>query len=278
MDELNQETGSLDSSNQVFRPEMPEKKYYSLKTIYGAAFFGTPLAAGILIRRNFINADEDSKALLGLGAGVFMTLILLLLAFLIPDEYDKIARFGLPLGGALGIKYLADHWQGHFLKKHDENGGSFYSGWRAVGPSMGSLILVVGLIFGVSYFSHEETTMAAMPNEYKEIFQEIVEHESKAEVCFNLYNEGKVDESAAYIHHTSIPELKKAAKLVDELDAYANGDENMLQHHASIRNYFLVQAMRYNLIAKAIKERNSAYDAQIEQYDQRIEELTKDWE
>lgn len=37
-------------------------KFYSLRSISIATFLGGPIAAGILIRRNFLNQNDDKKA------------------------------------------------------------------------------------------------------------------------------------------------------------------------------------------------------------------------
>ena len=136
--------------------ENPNKKenfkLYSLRSIVAATFLGTPLAAGILIRRNSLNLGyREQEGLIALIVGIISTLLLILIpvgngspTLIIPFIYA-------------GITYLiVKKMHGQILKTHKEEGGEFYSHGKAVGIALICAVVYLGVIFAYAYYTTED--------------------------------------------------------------------------------------------------------------------------
>ncbi|HLW50627.1 MAG TPA: hypothetical protein VKZ78_06610 [Sphingobacteriaceae bacterium] len=131
------------------------KRFYSQRAIAIATYFGGPLAAGYLIKKNYEVLEQPEHANKSLVIGIVATILLLAGLFSLPEEtIDKIPNALIPLIYT-GLTYLiVSRIQGAHLKIHRESGGAFYSGWRAVGiGALAFLILAVtGFILIVLFF------------------------------------------------------------------------------------------------------------------------------
>jgi preprotein translocase subunit Sss1 len=118
------------------------KKLYSQSAIAIATYFGGPLAAGILIRKNSINLGREREGLGALIVGIIGTILLLWGIFQIPDTIlDKIPNVLLPTIYTSIIFLIVEKMHGKILKKHKEEKHEFYSIWKATG--IGLLCAVV---------------------------------------------------------------------------------------------------------------------------------------
>lgn len=123
------------------------QKLFTPKAIGVGAFLGGPLAATILIGRNFhqlgYKRSRNQTYLLGLG----LTLSYFWLIFEIPAGIaDKIPT---PVYGgfvSLIAYMLTENLQGETLRKHFENLGQKASGWAVVGWSTLGLTFSLGLM------------------------------------------------------------------------------------------------------------------------------------
>ena len=98
------------------------KKLYSQRAIGIATYFGGPLAAGILIRKNFINLNKERQGLNALIIGIISTFILFAGIFSIPENIiDKIPNALIPLVYTGIIYLIVEAIQGKDLKEFKEN-------------------------------------------------------------------------------------------------------------------------------------------------------------
>ena len=62
---------------------------YSEKAIAGGAFVGGPLAAGIMMRRIFLNLNRESAARLSLIGGIVATVLLAFVSMFLPENFPN---------------------------------------------------------------------------------------------------------------------------------------------------------------------------------------------
>lgn len=131
-------------------PETEQKntyRLYSLTAINIATFFGGPLAAGILVRRNFINLGDEAAGKKALFIGIFSTLIIFTVIFSLPEEIlDMIPNALIPMIYTFIIYLIVDKYMGKAIKEHKSNSHPFYSGWKAAGIGLISCIIIMAFI------------------------------------------------------------------------------------------------------------------------------------
>lgn len=122
------------------------KKLYSQKAIGIATFFGGPMAAGYLVKKNYQSLGQESNGKKALLIGIVSTLLLFAGIFSIPESIiDKIPNAIIP-AIYTGIIYLiVEKLQGQNFKEHLQDGREFYSVWRAAG--IGAISMTILLLF-----------------------------------------------------------------------------------------------------------------------------------
>lgn len=139
-------------------------KLYSKKAITIATFFGGPLVAGILIRRNYLNLGEERKAINSLLIGIFSTVLLIVGILMIPENIiDYIPNILFPAIYTGIVNLIVKKNQGDNLKSHLENNGEFYSGWKAAGISIFSAIIIVAIAFVFIMVTERSTKIDTKP-------------------------------------------------------------------------------------------------------------------
>ncbi|MBK1877101.1 hypothetical protein [Pelagicoccus mobilis] len=126
--------------------EIPPQKLFTAKAIGVGAFIGGPLAATILLGRNFhtlgLKHRRNRTLLLGLG----LTLSYFWLLFAIPDSIlDSIPSAVFGALTAIIAYNLTEKFQGRILRDHFAKQGLKGSGWAVAGWSVLSLILTLGI-------------------------------------------------------------------------------------------------------------------------------------
>lgn len=119
-------------------------KLHSQRAIFVSTFLAGPLAGTFLISENFKSLGESNKAGGTLVVGTILTLALFLGIFLLPENI-YVPNFLFPIIFAAIANFVSSKFQGKRLAEHAAAGGSYYSGWRAFGFSMLSLVITVAV-------------------------------------------------------------------------------------------------------------------------------------
>ena len=246
-------------------------KFYSLKSISIATFFGGPIAAAILMRRNFLNLNEDKKALNSLFIGILSTILIFVGIFSLPETFlEKIPNSILP-AIYTGIIYLiAERYQGQALKEHKENSGVFFSSWRATGIGMlFTLIMFMG-IFGYLFATDTEYEFDANLFDIKT--EQFIRNEEKAIAVFDklgysneeeLLGEFRKGKKLWEENHQITRELKE----IDHLPPDLIDVVEKLQIYSSLRIEF------YELFIKALSEQTDEYGLEIDRIAMKINQV-----
>ena len=135
-------------------------KFFSKRAIGIATFLGGPLAAGYLVRENYLALNKSDEAQKAFLYGLLATVAVFGFIFIMPESImEKVPNQIIPLIYTAIIYYVVEQTQGETLKLHKELGNEFYSGWKAARVGFVSLLLLVSLIFGYVYFFENDENL-----------------------------------------------------------------------------------------------------------------------
>lgn len=164
------------------------KKLYSNREITIATFFGGPMAAGYLMKKNFQVMGDSDMAGKSLLIGIISSIIIFGVLYSLPEPVmDKIPQPLIPAIYTAIISLIVNKLQGPFIKEHKENGGLYHSGWKAAGVgSISMLILIVGIVI-VAFLTGDIAPKTDFDSvRYKREAAQFTENESKAIEIYKL--------------------------------------------------------------------------------------------
>jgi len=255
---------------------MEEKiKLYSQRAISIATYLGGPIAAGILIRRNFLNLGKEKEGLISLIIGIVSTVLLLWGIFQIPEEIiDKIPNALIPAIYTGIIYFIVEKMQGDILKKHKEEKNKFYSNWRATGIGVVIGIIMLGGIFAYSYYAPSDL------DAYIVGLKEFDKNEAEALRLFEMTDNSSNSSIVYFIEQIGIPKWKENIEILNNLNEIYNIDNIPEKFYKKIDLLFEYSNLRietYEMLSKAFQIEASENDEEfIEKYIQlnaRINEL-----
>ena len=252
---------------------MEEKfKLYSQKAIAIATYFGGPLAAGILIRKNSLNLGKEKQGLIALVVGVISTILLFFGIFQIPEPiFDKIPNALIP-AVYTGIIYLiVEKIHGDILRKHKEEKNEFYSNWKATGIGLVCAVIIFGGIFAYAYYAPDDWDV----DTYDAGLSKFHNNESEAMKLFDMLDNRPKYEIVYFIDKTGIPKWKESIEILNEMSNIENIPEEYQKQNKLLLEYSRLRIEAYELISKAILNESSEYDEDILKKHARIEEIIK---
>lgn len=248
----------------------PPEKLYSKKAIGLATFLGGPLAACLLMRRNFLNLGDEKSGLISIFSGTLVTMALIISVLMIPESImEKLPTFIVPAIYTGVILLILESTQGKALKLQKEVADGFYSGWRAAGVGLIGAIILTGSAIGVVFLQPEDPTVIA----YEEMFLEFRANEEKALVLYDLLEKEAYDEVPEFIVKTGIPAWQENLSLLKFFGYIQDMPEELTNDAKLLNKYCHLRIQSYDLIRKAILEDTNAYDSQIEKITIKTEEV-----
>jgi hypothetical protein len=236
------------------------KQLYSQRSIGIATFFGGPLAAGILVQRNYINLGNESHGTQALYLGIFSTLALFLGIFSLPEELvDKIPNSVFPAIYTLIIYFVVEKLQGKELKEHQEQNGQFYSAWRAAGIGVICMAILLGGIFGYAYYSAEDFDTA----KYDKGLAEVQQYEAEALELFSI-KMATPEQAVDFIETSGIPNWRKCIQTLNRMNSIEGLTDDFKKQNQILLDYYKLRIEMYQLIRRANLEDTNLYDSQIE--------------
>ena len=250
---------------------MEEKiKLYSQRAIAIATYFGGPLAAGILIRKNSLNLGREKEGLIALIVGTVSTILLFWGIFQIPEPIiDKIPNVLFP-AIYTGIIYLiVEKMHGQILKMHKEEGNEFYSYWKATGIGFICAVILFGGIFAYAYYSPEDFDVKTYDTELKK-FQA---NELEAMKVFDMLNHSSKYEIVTFIEQIGIPKWQENIEILNKMSNIENLPEKLQKQNKLLLEYSTIRIEAYKLMSEAVLNESSEYDEEIIKKHTRIEEI-----
>lgn len=246
-------------------------KFYSQKAIAIATYFGGPLAAGILIRRNCLNLGNEKQAVNSLIIGIISTIFIFVGIFMVPENIiEKIPNVIIP-AIYTGIIYLiVEKIQGNVLKSHKEANGEFYSGWKAAGIGAVSMVIIAAGMFGYIMLSEQQYNYG---NEiYSNEIDKFVQNEENALKVFQNMETGDKE----YL----LKEFNKGLvlwnvnnEIIDKVMKMDDIPTEMNSLHPRLKIYCELRIKHYSLIIKALSEDTDKYENEIRIIGLKIENI-----
>ena len=112
-----------------------EYKLFKVSGVGIATFFGSILAGGILLSRNYKHLGQQSEARNALIYSLLATVLILFIAFLIPEDVN-IPGLVFTIPQVIAMVQIAKKQQGEAISQHVEKGGVLASDWLAFGISI----------------------------------------------------------------------------------------------------------------------------------------------
>jgi hypothetical protein len=245
-------------------------KLYSQRAIGIATYLGGPLAAGFLIRKNYINLNQERKGLNSLIIGIVSTFILFVGLFSIPENIiEKIPNALIPLVYTGVIYLIVESIQGKELKEFKEKDGAFHSGWNAAGIGLVSGLLIAGGLFG--YFFLEEGSWDV--DSYNSKIEIHSANEEEAMKLFDMLDSAPENQIVRFIKETGIPKWEENVKVLNSIDEIENVPKECRTQVKLLKEYTKLRIETYRLISKAVQTESSQYDEEIFKRHNRIDEI-----
>ena len=250
---------------------MEEKiKLYSQGAIAIATFFGGPLAAGVLIRKNSLNLGREKEGLTALIVGIISTIVLFWGIFQIPEPIiDKIPNIIIPTIYTGIIYLIVEKLHGQILNKHKEEKNDFYSNWRAAGIGLMCLVVLFGGAFACVYYTPEDWDIETYDSELRNINS----NESEALKLFDMLDNNSKHEVVHFIEQIGIPKWKDNVEILNRISDIENIPEEYQWQNKLHLEYTILRIESYELIKKAVQDENSEYDEDIIKRHIRIDEI-----
>ena len=250
-----------------------EPKFYSQKGIGIATFFGAPLAASILIRKNYISLNEEKKGNITLGIGILSTILLFVGIFSIPESIiNRIPNQIIPLIYTGIIYLIVERIQGKHLKEYQEQENKFISNWKATGIGLLSAILIFAPIGAYAYL---EATNPVY-EKYNKQFDKFLQNE---EASFEFYDNLETNTQFQLIqelNNITIPYWERNKEIIIKLDTLEGISDELLNQNKVLKEYCDLRIKEFRIFEKAIKEDTDQYAKEIDQIHLEIENKLKE--
>jgi hypothetical protein len=224
-------------------------RFYSQRAITIATYFGGPLAAGYLLRQNFINLGKEDYGKYALIIGIISTLLIFAGIFSIPEHIiDKIPNALIPGIYTLIIYFIIEKLIGKELKEHKKNNGEFYSALKATGIGAICMIILLGVVFGYAYLAPDNFDTKKYDSQLA-IFNE---NEGKALVLFDKIETSHRQALLDFIDSGGLPIWEANVKILDDMDKMEGIYDQLVIQNGILRNYCNLRIEQYKLIRNAL--------------------------
>jgi len=130
--------------------DAPTFTLHPVKGVVWAAFWGSPLAAGIIMAINYHRLGKADAARNAVAIAAIATVALFAGIFAIPEEIN-VPSFVFIAAQLAVVQAIANALQGDLIRRHAEQGGALASPWPSVGVGLLCLPLVLGSVFGAVF-------------------------------------------------------------------------------------------------------------------------------
>lgn len=236
-------------------------KFYSKNAIGIATFLGGPLAAGYVIRENYLSLNKPDEAKKSLLFGIIATVLLFTGIFIIPENIiEKVPNQLFPLIYTAIIFIIVEKIHGPILSQHKENGNDFHSAWKAAGIGFISLIILLVVIFGSIYLYPESEELEKYDTEL-ELF---TKNEEQTLLFYDHLNSKPRNSLIQELDNIAIPKWKENIKILKASSEIANLPTEILEQNKVLLKYSELRLEAFELFKKAISEDNDQYADELD--------------
>lgn len=249
-------------------------KLYSQRAISIATFLGGPLAAGYLVRENYLELNKPDEAKKAFIYGLLTTVAVFGFIFIMPESImEKVPNQIIPLIYTAIIYYVVEQTQGETLKLHKELGNEFYSGWKAARIGFVSLLLLITLIFGYVFLFENDENL--------ELYDAKMEVFSKNETeSLEFYKYISLEDKSKLVKRLDtdvIPKWSQNIDIVKQTMLIDGLPDEIVEQNEKLLKYSELRLEAFKLLKKAISEETTIYDKELDmlhfKMDQELEKL-----
>ncbi len=247
-------------------------KFYSHKAIGIATFIGGPLAAGYLVRENYLSLNKPDEGKKSLFIGIISTIILFIGVFTIPESIiDKVPNQIFPLIYTGIIYLIVERIHGTMLNQHKVNGNEFYSKLKAAEIGFVSLLILLIGIFGYVYLSSGEAEL----EKYDADIAKFSKNETESLVFYDHLNTETSYLLLQELENYTIPTWKENIEIIKKANNIENLPSELVEQNEVLIKYSELRLKAFELFKKAINEDTAIYAQELEQLHRKIDEQLK---
>jgi len=251
-------------------------KLYSNREITIATFFGGPLAAGYLMKKNFQVMGDFERAKLALLIGIISTIIIFAVFLTLPESIqDVIPQPLIPVIYTAIISLIVNKLQGPFLKEYKDKGGIYHSGWRAAGVGALAMLIILASIAIIAFFVGDFVGKPVFDIvEYNKEAAKFNTNESKSLAVFKVL--ATADSSTVKNEFKKGLELWKNNKeIVKSLDSYKRLPKVLHTKNQLLLRYCDLRIQQSGLFIKTISEDTDKYLTDLNRIGEEIDKIIK---
>jgi hypothetical protein len=255
-----------------------ESKFYSQQAIAVATYFGGPLAAGILIKSNFLTLGKPDQARNSFYIGLISTILIFAGIFSIPEHIiEKFPNALIPAVYTLIIFLIVKKLQGKELDEHKENGGEFYSFWKSAKVGAISMVIIFAGIALVAFISGDLSKNSADFDAItfdKEIAI-FMENENKALAVFEVFETSSKDYLVKEFNKNAVI-WKQNKTIIENLQNFKNIPLELIEQNNKLIKYSDLRIEQTDLFIKAALEDTDIYFPEINKIDTKIQKVIEE--
>lgn len=227
------------------------------------------MAAGYLIRENYLSLNKPEEGKKSLWIGIVSTIALLTLAFMLPESFADSTSNKLIPAIYTGIAMLISaKIHGSILNKHKENGNEFYSRWHALATGIVSaLILIVG-IFGYIYLTDGGEEL----EKYEIALTEFSKNETESLAFYDHLNTETSASLLQELEIKTIPLWKENIEIIKRSNSIENLPTEFKEQNKKLLTYSELRLKALELYKRAISEESPIYNQELEKLHKDIDE------
>ena len=130
--------------------DAPTFTLHPMRGVVWAAFWGSLIAAGIVMAINYSRMGSKTAARITVVIAVIATIALFAVIFAIPEDIN-IPNVVFLVPQLVAVYAIANGLQGDQVRQHAARRGTVASAWPSVGIGFLCLPLVLGAVFGVAF-------------------------------------------------------------------------------------------------------------------------------
>lgn len=250
---------------------LPEK-LYSDKSISLGAFLGGPLAAAILLRRNFLNLKNEKAALYAVIIGTLATLVIIGVAFAFPtDEYDTLLRVLIP-AFTVGLSALiTEKTMGKQIARQKEVENGFYSSWKAAGVALVTLVILLGCLLAVAFY--EEVQNSEVFSKLEKLEEEFSENENRALKLNSILENEEYYKIDRFVTLTGIPAWQKNLQLLEDFRIQSDPEGLFEEQISYYENYCNLRIRQFELYRTLTRNDTTENIEKLRKVEEELQEL-----
>lgn len=255
------------------------KKLYSNREITIATFFGGPLAAGYLMKKNFQVMGDFEKADKSLLIGIISTIIIFGSILSLSDSViNHIPKPLIPGIYTAIISWIVNKLQGPYIKEYKENGGLYYSGWKAAGVGAVTMLILIAAIAIVAFFVGDIVNVVKSDFDTVGYNKEVAmfnANESKSTEVFKVLSTA----DTSYVKgefEKSLELWNRNKNIAKSLDSYRHLPKDFHAKNLSLMRYCDLRIQQCELFIKSISEDTNSYMPDINRNGEEIDKILKE--